>query len=194
MDVATSPRPYNVTFEVTPVPGQPATPFVVEVHPEWAPIAAARFKDLVDADFFHNMRFWRVNSGSAQFGISGIPKLQRNWHYAKIKDEPATHANDRGTLAFNFDTREWFRANSRTTDMFINTDGSGSLRARPLDDGYVPFARVVGDGMARVVDWLTRTDKAEPDASRIEHEGTRYLKTEFPQLSVLNSVKYSYSV
>jgi peptidyl-prolyl cis-trans isomerase A (cyclophilin A) len=42
------------------------------VHPDWAPLGAARMKELVDQDFFSGIRFFRViQNFMAQFGISG---------------------------------------------------------------------------------------------------------------------------
>jgi cyclophilin family peptidyl-prolyl cis-trans isomerase len=47
--------------------------FVMEVHPDWAPLGAARMKELVDQKFFDEVRFFRVISNfMAQFGISGM--------------------------------------------------------------------------------------------------------------------------
>lgn len=47
--------------------------FEVTVHPEWAPLGAARFKELADSDFFNSIRFFRTISGfMTQFGIPGL--------------------------------------------------------------------------------------------------------------------------
>ena len=96
-------------------------------------------------------------------------------------------SNLRGTLAFNFDQREWFRKDSRTTDLFFNLVDAPMLD----EEGFVPFAKVVGDGMQQVVDRLYAGYVAQiPDPYRIEHEGSRYLKAEFPKLSILDDVAY----
>jgi cyclophilin family peptidyl-prolyl cis-trans isomerase len=51
----------------------------MEVHPDWAPLGAARMKTLVDEQFFSGVRFFRViNNFMAQFGISGDQKSRLN--------------------------------------------------------------------------------------------------------------------
>jgi hypothetical protein len=47
---------YEVEFEVQLKKGETGT-FVLEVHPEWAPLGAARFKELVDAVRCVRLRF-----------------------------------------------------------------------------------------------------------------------------------------
>ncbi len=48
-----------------------------QVHPDWAPLGAARMKELVDQDFFSGVRFFRViQNFMAQFGISGWQPLR----------------------------------------------------------------------------------------------------------------------
>jgi hypothetical protein len=55
--------PFTVEFSVNIAPGIVDT-FEVTVHPEWAPLGAARFKELVDdADFFKGVRFFRTIKG-----------------------------------------------------------------------------------------------------------------------------------
>ena len=89
--------------------------FVVEVHRAWAPHGADRFYNLVASRFFDGQRFFRVRAGSfAQFGIPGDPAVASAWRSAVIPDDPPSHANERGTLAFAFTT-----ANTRATQVFI---------------------------------------------------------------------------
>jgi len=46
----------------------------VQIHPEWAPLGAERFKEMLDESFFKGIRFFRVIDGfMAQFGIHGKP-------------------------------------------------------------------------------------------------------------------------
>ena len=86
----------------------------MEVHPSWAPYAVARFgrkstlyfvlflniivieccfnrrrfRHLVDAKYFDNMRFYKARSGfAAHFGIAADPKLTKFWSRKTIYDE-----------------------------------------------------------------------------------------------------------
>ena len=62
--------------------------FTVEVNEEWAPIGAARFKELVEKEFYDDVRFFRVIPGfMAQFGIPADPSVARQWRDKNIKDD-----------------------------------------------------------------------------------------------------------
>ena len=37
--------------------------FVLEIHPEWAPLGVQRFKEMMDSGFFRDIRFFRVIGG-----------------------------------------------------------------------------------------------------------------------------------
>lgn len=89
---------------------------IFKVHPEWAPLGAARFKELVEIGFFNDCRFFRVIDGFvAQFGINGDPAIQREWRDRNLKDDPVRASNKRGRLVFATGG-----PNTRTTQMFIN--------------------------------------------------------------------------
>lgn len=40
--------------------------FELTVHPDWAPLGAARFRELVDVNFFDSVRFFRTISGFSE--------------------------------------------------------------------------------------------------------------------------------
>ena len=60
------------------------TSFTLLVNPSWAPRGASRFRELVEANFYDDSRFFRVLDGDydiwiAQFGIAGDPATNRKW-------------------------------------------------------------------------------------------------------------------
>jgi len=57
--ILASSAPYKVKFDVQLASGGVVGDFVIEVHPEWAPLGAARFRELIDAEdgkFFKGVR------------------------------------------------------------------------------------------------------------------------------------------
>ena len=157
-------------------------PFVIEVHREWAPIAADRFYALVRRRFYDGARFFRVLSGfMAQFGLSGDPKVQGEYASANLVDEPAKQSNLRGFVSFAKESSP----NTRYTMVFINYKDNSYLDA----DGFAPFGQVVV-GM-EVVDKLYggygRTNV--PDQRRIKSEGNAYLTAEYPKLDFIKAAR-----
>ena len=173
--------PYRVKFdvEVTTGPGS----FVVEVHPEWAPIGAARFKELVEASFFSDLRLFRVIDGfMAQFGIAADPKEAAQWKTKTIKDEKVVESNKPGYLSF----AKTGAPNSRTTQLFINFGNNANLDGM----GFAPFAKVV-EGMD-VVNAIYKVGEGAPsgpgpEQGKIQSQGNAYLKEKFPKLSFITS-------
>jgi peptidyl-prolyl cis-trans isomerase A (cyclophilin A) len=65
-------------------------PLIIEVIPEWAPLGANRFLELVRDGFYTDIAFFRcVDRFLTQFGISENPKM-KHWHNANMKDDPNT--------------------------------------------------------------------------------------------------------
>ena len=112
-------------------------PVVIEVVPDWAPRAAARFSELVTRGYYDDTRFFRVVKGRwAQFGINGDPAVAKKWRKDTFPDEAPgpRQSNLRGTVAFAFAA-----AGGRTTQVFINLADNHRLDAQ----GFAPFGRVV---------------------------------------------------
>eukprot|EP01013_Petalomonas_cantuscygni_P023101 TRINITY_DN44490_c0_g1_i1.p1 TRINITY_DN44490_c0_g1~~TRINITY_DN44490_c0_g1_i1.p1 ORF type:complete len:234 (-),score=43.63 TRINITY_DN44490_c0_g1_i1:313-954(-) len=184
VSVSAEDKPYLVDFSVKLAPGKEGT-FTIEVHPEWAPLGAARFKELIDADFFKNVRFFRAIKGfMAQFGIHGNPGVAAKWRDNKISDDPVKESNKRGYLSFATSGKD-----SRTTQMFINFGDNTNLDGM----GFSPFARVIS-GMDVVDELYTGygeggsgdgTDGRGPSQGRLQSEGNKYLKKVFPKLSYI---------
>mmetsp|Transcript_24560 Transcript_24560/g.32079 ORF Transcript_24560/g.32079 Transcript_24560/m.32079 type:complete len:225 (+) Transcript_24560:54-728(+) len=170
----------QVEFTVNLAPGDTGT-FVVEVHPDWAPIGAERFVELVGLRdvYWVGMRFFRVIPGFiAQFGIPGKPPIAAMWQNEQIKDDPVVESNKRGTIAFATSG-----PNARTTQFFINFQDNPNLD----DMGFAPFGKVV-QGMS-VVDKLYSGYAEKPDEQSLFQKGNSYLKREFPNLSYIKSVQ-----
>eukprot|EP00957_Ditylum_brightwellii_P184529 14054796-Ditylum_brightwellii.AAC.1 len=134
---------YQVEIDVQLDPQTSGT-IIVEVMPSWAPLASARFKELVELGFYNDARFIRVLPGFvAQFGIASDPALNKEWLLCEkgcraLVDEPRKESNKRGTLSFATSGK-----NTRQTQVFINLGNNGGAPNFLDGQGFVPFARVV---------------------------------------------------
>eukprot|EP01051_Picozoa_sp_SAG22_P013862 SAG22_NODE_1609_length_4004_cov_7.732650_2_plen_350_part_00 len=176
-----------VVFNVTKLSGHPTEgSFTIEVHPDWAPLGAARFLELVDTRFFDGAAFFRVIGGfMAQFGLAADPAVTARWRGRPLRDDPAgVHSNSRGRVTFATSG-----PNSRTTQIFINFGGNGRLDGM----GFAPFGQVV-HGMA-VVDRLYAgygegaPGGNGPSQGRITSSGAAYLAKDFPRLSISSTAR-----
>jgi len=163
--------PFDVTFQVTRGGFVPKTSnFTVRVHPDWAPKGAAQFKHLAEKGWYNGAGIFRVVPGFvAQFGLPAIPHPQ----LASIKDDPVKVSNKRGTLTFATSGK-----NTRTSQLFFNTGNNGFLD----DQGFSPFAEVLGDGMG-IVDAFFSGYGEQPSQGRITRLGNAYLDAKFPGLA-----------
>ena len=161
--------PDTFTVKLTTTTGD----VVLRVHPDWAPLGAARFREMVEKGLLDDAAFFRVVPGFiVQFGIPGDPKLATEWHDATIPDDPVRKNNARGTVTF-----AKRGSNSRTTQLFINYgDNSASLD----NQGFAPFAEVI-EGMEHV-DAINSEYGEAPNQMKIRMQGNSYLKQNFPNL------------
>jgi peptidyl-prolyl cis-trans isomerase A (cyclophilin A) len=167
------PRPdsFRVTFQTS------RGPFVVQVTRAWAPFGADRFRELVQAHFFDDDRFFRVIPGFiAQFGINDKPKVNAQWDDKHIPDDSATHTNARGTLTFATEG-----PHGRSHQLFVNLANN----ARLDKDGFAPIGRVV-QGMD-VVDSLYSDYGDDPRQPMIQSLGNSYLTRMFPKLDYIKT-------
>mmetsp|Transcript_84514 Transcript_84514/g.176835 ORF Transcript_84514/g.176835 Transcript_84514/m.176835 type:complete len:294 (-) Transcript_84514:189-1070(-) len=177
---------YKVRFNVANLQHGATGSFTVEVHPNWAPLGAARFKELVEADFFQDVRFFRViHDFMAQFGISGTPSVAAKWRQASISDDPNKVSNTRGRLTYAM-----AGPNTRTTQLFINFKDNAFLD----NQGFSPIGEVV-EGM-NIVDELYSSYGEGPPSGRgpnqqqVQTEGNTYLTRMYPHLSYIKSVEF----
>lgn len=176
---------FRVTFEVETQTGH--TSFVVRVHEDWAPLGAARFKQLVERHFFDDSRFFRViRHDIYQFGVSGSPSVYAGWVDRTIEDDPVKVSNMRGRLAF-----AQSGPNTRTTQVFINlADDEGN---QDLDrEGFAPFAELEEGGVEVVAQIFPYGEKPLVGRGwdRIVNEGNAYLDAAYPKMSKILSVYF----
>ena len=109
-------QPFVVEFEVEVQSG--TFSFFVDVVPNWAPVAARRFRDLVKERFYDNTRIHSVIPGfMVQFGISPNPKSNRRWSTRGMHDEINVRvSNTRGRITF----AKTEKPHSRRFQLFIN--------------------------------------------------------------------------
>jgi cyclophilin family peptidyl-prolyl cis-trans isomerase len=159
---------YKVKFETS------KGNFIVEVHRDWAPIGADRFRDLVKDKFFDGARFFRVVPNFiVQFGLAADPAKTKKWD-KPIKDDPVTRTNKTGTLVF-----ATAGAETRTSQLFINLKSNQMLDSQ----GFAPFAQVI-EGMD-VVQKITPKYGERPDQEDIRTKGNSYLNAKFPDLDYI---------
>lgn len=157
---------FRVRFETT------AGEFVVEVHPDWAPKGAERFRELVEDGLYDGNRFFRVVPGFVvQWGIHGDPAISSQWERNNIPDDPRVASNTRGRVTFATSG-----PNSRTTQIFVNFGNNTGLDSQ----GFAPFGEVV-EGMD-VVDGIHSEYGQRPDQGLIQRVGNAYLDDQFPKL------------
>jgi len=147
------------------------------VHPEWAPLGAARFLELVDEGFFNGQRFFRAVPGFvAQWGLHPDPQENARWRgiATPIQDDTRRMPNTKGRVVFAA-----AGPNSRTSQCFINLVDSPHLDAPAYS--FAPFAEVI-EGMENVLRIYTGYGETV-DQSKIHTEGDAYLVAQYPKLS-----------
>jgi peptidyl-prolyl cis-trans isomerase A (cyclophilin A) len=174
---AKAPAVYKAQFTTT------KGDFVIEVHRDWAPIAADRFYNLVRAGFFTNAAFFRVVPNfMVQFGLSANPAVNKAWSNANMIDDPVKQSNKRGYVTF----ARTGAPNSRSTQLYINYKDNLFLDP-PSQQGFAPFGTVT-DGMD-VVDKINSAYGERPDQGQITAEGDAYISKNFPNIDKIKSAK-----
>lgn len=160
---------FRVQFETS------AGDFIVEVHPDWAPLGAARFRKLVEDGYFDGNQFFRVvPEFVVQWGINGNPAISSQWREQTIQDEPVREGNTRGRMTFAKGGPD-----SRTTQVFVNLKDNTFLDAM----GFPAFGEVV-EGM-EVFDAINAEYGEQPDQRLINQVGDAYLDRDFPNLDYI---------
>lgn len=165
-------------YKVRMLVGDKQEEVIIEVHREWAPLGADRFRELVDDKFYDKCKFFRViKNFMAQFGIAANPATNTKYQNKSIMDDPVTQSNSRGFISFATSG-----PNTRTTQLFINYGNNKFLDAQ----GFAPFGKVVS-GM-NYLDGLYSKYGESPNQGSINREGNAYLDKSFPELSYIYSL------
>lgn len=170
---------FQVKFETT------KGNFVVEVHPDWAPHGAQRFRELVETKFFDDCKFFRVVKTPrpfvVQWGIHGDPNVMAKWRDANIPADPVRKSNKRGFITYAMGGAP----TTRSTQVFINYGDNSNLDAM----GFCPFGEVV-QGMD-VVEALNGEYGELPSNQQpaIQSQGNAFLNKAFPNLDSITSAR-----
>jgi cyclophilin family peptidyl-prolyl cis-trans isomerase len=140
----------------------------IEVYPEAAPNAAARFVELVESGFYDNTPISRVVPGFvAQFGINWR-EPHKQWQNRNFDDDPSLFALERGTLAF-----AKAGPNTNSTQVFINYTENNRLASPQYN--FTTFGKVV-DGMDVVDQFVQAGDPSGGlDQGRLWANGDAYI-------------------
>lgn len=159
--------------------------FDLRVYKDWAPLGATRFYQLVKSGYYSNMYVFRSTEKYAQFGIQNDTALNRFMDKKTILDEPNTHSNQRGAMAFATGG-----VNNRTVHVYINKIDNRRLDTMSQSRAFSPFGRVV-KGM-EVVDQFygaykdTITFKFQDSVMKY---GNKYLEQYFPGLDKIKTAR-----
>lgn len=172
VDAGPPPEVFVVDLDTT------AGPIAIEVHPEWAPLGAARLRELVEVGFYDDSKFFRVAPDFVvQFGIAADPVVSGEWRVQQIADDPIVETNTRGRVTF-----ATAGPNTRTTQLFINYADNSFLDGM----GFAPIGEVIEDTMSNA-DAINAEYGEAPDQGRIQSEGNSYLDGSFPNLTTITS-------
>ena len=109
--------------------------------------------------------------------------MHAQWEKKRIRDDPVTQSNKRGTIAFAMSG-----PNTRTTQLFLNFGDGGPV----LDSSFAPFGEVI-EGM-EVVDSIYKIGEGPPSGKGpaqhdITQKGNAYLDKKFPDLTKVVTVR-----
>lgn len=161
--------------------------FEIEVYRDWGPKGADRLYQLITSGFYENMIIFRMQKEYVvQFGISDDSTLNKFWMKHAIKDEPLTHSNLKGTIAYARDG-----ADTRDSQLFINMNDNQKLDTISYlgARGFPPIGKVTKG--FEVVQSFYSEYKREPAEYQdsIYQYGNAYLEDNYPELDRIISAK-----
>lgn len=164
----------------------------IQVKPEWAPVGAARFLELVTQHHLDGVALNRVVPNSlTQFGIPANYETRTQYKSKTILDDTRKEQFQEGYLSF-----AGSGPNSRTTEMFVVMPGA-SVDQFGTNLWESPFAYVDPRDLKEVVgNWYQGYGDMPPwghgpDPQQINQPNgyDTYLKNNFPELDYINSCR-----
>lgn len=153
--------------------------FVIEADRALAPNGVDRFRELVEAEYFDECRFFRVLPGFVvQFGMHGDPAVNAMWSGRPIPDDPVVGSNTRATVTF-----ATAGPNTRTTQLFVNYGNNTFLDAM----GFAPIGEVTTGLDA--AESINAEYREMPQQPRIAAEGNAYLDMNFANLDSIMTAR-----
>lgn len=174
-----APEKFNVEFTTT------KGNFVVEIIRDYSPLAVDRFHYLVKNNYYSYNRFFRVLPNFVvQWGMRGVPQIDKVWSDLGIQDEPVKMSNVKGAISFARGGPQ-----SRSNQLFINLIDNLRLDESDFNGvkGFPAFGKVI-DGM-EVVESINSEYLQEPNQDSIMQKGNVYLNKNFPNLDYIISTK-----
>jgi cyclophilin family peptidyl-prolyl cis-trans isomerase len=163
--------------------------FTIEMHPDWAPIGASRFMDLIRDGAFDGTAIYRVvkrgdDTEAVQFGAIKDNVVRQKWETEpKLLDDPQIFSNpnfSRGMISF-----AGSGSNSRSMHVFI-TFMTGNANGTPRAPWETPFGIINEEGLIPISQFGGTGDLAflggnAPDMSK----GYDALKESHPDIDYL---------
>jgi cyclophilin family peptidyl-prolyl cis-trans isomerase len=156
---------------------------LLEVYPKWAPHGVRRLLELVQEDYFKDVKFFRVVTQPrlfvVQFGIAADPAVSAKWRDRTLPADPVKQANVAGTITY----AQGSSPNTRTTQLFINLGDNTFLDGM----GFAPIGKVI-EGMDVVLAFNDQyQDRPTSAQGEIQMGGNAFLDKTFPGLDYIQS-------
>ncbi|MEP6833842.1 MAG: peptidylprolyl isomerase [Gemmatimonas sp.] len=152
----------------------------IEVKRALAPRGADRLYFLASNGYFNGSRFFRVvYDFVAQFGLSGIPMIDREWDERTLLDDPPKTSNTKGTVVFAKN-----KPNGRSTQLFINLKDNSAVLDKQK---FAPVGRVVR-GMDVAAQLLSTYGDLPNQKGLIMSQGNKYLRQRYAELDTIATV------
>eukprot|EP00041_Stephanoeca_diplocostata_P004926 m.53569 g.53569 ORF g.53569 m.53569 type:complete len:350 (-) comp15451_c0_seq2:847-1896(-) len=167
--------------------------FTIEMHPEWSPLGAERFTQIVADGGYDGTVIYRVVKDQAvQFGYLKDEALRKKWQQKKdLQDEPQVFRDPnfhRGMISFAGGGK-----NTRGTDVFI-TFMTGNANGNPRAPWETPFGIIDEEGMKAITSFTSEYGDFESFGGHAPQLGHGYasLKKTHPNIDYLGKCTLVY--